>query len=195
MGAAAPIASSDLCLPRNIRVDHPSITSRRSSTIPQLRCGASTIGSCRRSNPDNTARPPGASARARSLASSANGRARIFDKIRSYPDWRNARLRYPDARRTCTSFVTPLRATLCRATSTATGSMSLASTLWRSNFAAAIDRIPVPVPISSGLRNRCRGARRSSAIRQARVDGCSPVPNAVAASTTIPMVPAGTTPR
>jgi hypothetical protein len=83
MGAAAPIVISGLGRPRNIRVDHPSITSRRSSTMPQPRCGASTIGSCRRSNPDNTARPPGASDRARSRASSANGRARIFDKIRS----------------------------------------------------------------------------------------------------------------
>ena len=56
-----------------------------------------------------------------------------------------------------------------------------------SNFAAAIERIPVPVPISSGQRNRRCRASRSSAIRQARVDGCSPVPNAVAASTTMPI--------
>ena len=52
--------------------------SRRSRTRPQPRCAASTTGSCRRSNPDSIARPPGASARARSRAISASGRARIF---------------------------------------------------------------------------------------------------------------------
>jgi len=88
MGAAAPIiilAHNHFAWARarKTRVDQPSMTKRRSSTMPQPRCGASTIGSCRRSNPDNTARPPGASVRARSRAISASGRARIFDKTKS----------------------------------------------------------------------------------------------------------------
>jgi len=194
MGASAPVAISGVRRPRNTRVDHPSITSRCSSTMPQPRCGTSTIGSCRRSNPDNTARPPGARARARSAASTANGRARIFDRIKSYRDFRSARSRYPCALRTCTSFATPLRATLWRATLMAPASMSPASSLRRNSFAAAIARIPVPVPTSRRLRKRCRRASCSSAIKQPLVDGCSPVPNAVAASTAIPMAPAGTPP-
>ncbi len=36
------------------------MTMRRSRAMPRPRCGASTIGSWRRSNPDSTARPPGA---------------------------------------------------------------------------------------------------------------------------------------
>lgn len=79
-GASAPIA---LPARRITRVDHPSIVTRYSGTMPKPRCGASTIGSCRRNSPDNTARPPGASAPARSRASTASGRANMFDRIRS----------------------------------------------------------------------------------------------------------------
>jgi hypothetical protein len=70
-------------------------------------------------------------------------------------------------------------------------SMSLASTARCSRFAAAIARMPLPVPMSSGRSNRRRRARLSSAKRQPRVEGCSPVPNAVAASISMAIAPAG----
>ena len=199
MGAAAPIAifaARDLAAgpARRIRVDHPSIKMRRSSEMPRPRCGASTIGSWRRSNPDSTARPPGARWRARSAASNASGRARMFERIRSWPRRRNRRPRYPAARPTRTRLATLLRATLWRATATDPASISPASTRRRSSLAAAIDRIPVPAPISSGWVIRRFCASVCKARRQPRVEGCSPVPNAVAASSAIPIAPAGTPP-
>ena len=74
-------------------------------------------------------------------------------------------------------------------------SMSLAGTGRRSNFAAAIAKIAVPVPMSSGWRIGLRCASAASAIRHPRVEGCSPVPKAVAASSMMPMAPAGAGPR
>ena len=85
--------------------------------------------------------------------------------------------------------------TLRRAIRTAPLSMSLALTLWRSNLAAAIARMPVPVPISSGRRNFRRLTRSSRASRQALVEACSPVPKAAVASSAKPIAPAGTRPR
>ena len=55
--------------------------------------------------------------------------------------------------------------------------------------AAAIARMPLPVPMSRGRRKRRRRASRSNASRQPRVDGCSPVPKAVAASISIATAP------
>ena len=64
-----------------------------------------------------------------------------------------------------------------------TGRCRVASTRRRSSRAAAIARMPEPVPRSSIRRGR-RCAMRSSARRQPRVEPCSPEPNATPASST-----------
>ena len=190
MGASAPIIILPIIIltgtQRKTRVDHPSITNRRSSTIPQAAMrGAITIGSCRRSNPDNTARPPGgqrpAQDRRPSAPTGAPGCSTGSNRIAICalcgrgilaPGEHAPVSRHTVARRVVTGDATAPR------------SMSLANTRRRSSFAAAIDKIPVPAPMSSGsAKPPALGDRLSSAIKQPRVDGCSPVPKAVAAST------------
>lgn len=71
---------------------------------------------------------------------------------------------------------TPFAASDSRATSTASGSRSSASTPAAPQRSATSVRIPDPQPRS--IQRLPRSTRRSSAAVQRRVVGCSPVPNA-----------------
>src|SRR5215210_395938 len=89
-----------------------------------------------------------------------------------------------DPRRAATSVATPFRRAFASVASTARGSVSTARTRAAPSFAAAIVRIPDPQPTSStvALSTRPASALPSSAARQRRVVGCSPVPNAIPGS-------------
>ena len=110
-----------------------------------------------------------------------SGRARILAKTRSYRPFRTTGSRQPSASSARNSprspFITPFSA----ATRTDQGSISVASTFRCSSFAAAMPRMPEPVP-RSRMRRGFRWATASKASRQPRVDSCSPEPKASPAS-------------
>jgi hypothetical protein len=86
-----------------------------------------------------------------------------------------------------TSMSTAFASAVPRATSTATGSESIATTGPNPSFAAATARTPEPQPAS----RRLAGSIRDSSSMHARVVGCAPVPNARPGSTTTAVSPAG----
>ena len=69
----------------------------------------------------------------------------------------------------------------------ASGSMSIASTVFTPSIRATMARIPLPVPMSS-MRSPPR-TKRSSAASERRVDSCVPVPNAMPGSISTTMSP------
>ena len=141
--------------------------------------------------PARIAVPPGARCAASEPAIRHSGRARIFASTRSYgPPARTTRSRQPSARRQCSIGPIRLSAAFWRATRTDQGSISVASTRRCRSDAAAIARMPDPVPRSRIRRGR-RYATRSSARRHPRVDPCSPEPNASPASSVSVIRPAG----
>src|SRR6185312_15366112 len=68
---------------RKTSVCQPPMAMRRRKVRPCARCAASTDASWRDSRPESTAVPPGLSVRARSLAMSISGRARMLARTRS----------------------------------------------------------------------------------------------------------------
>ena len=79
---------------------------------------------------------------------------------------------------------TPFSSAFFAATSTATGSVSIARTRFAPRRAAAIPRIPVPVPTSRASRGGGERSNTSSIIRRhIRVVSWVPVPNAWPGST------------
>src|SRR6266849_6834308 len=121
------------------------------------------------------------------------GLARIFASTRSNRPWpAKSGAENPTAAIVSTRSPAPLSRALSRATRAASGSMSLASTFTRKAFAAAMASTPVPVPRSSTRWGRRAFSTESSSNRQPRVVPWWPVPNASAASISMPSLLGGT---
>src|SRR5450432_848687 len=118
--------------------------------------------------------PDGARCVAIGVAICRNGLARIFANTRSNgPCLAKSGAESPTAAMVFTRPPVPLSRALSRATRTASGSMSLASTFTRNAFAAAMASTPVTASHQHGIEQQqtaARGAMMAGAERQRGLD-------------------------